>query len=238
MAKDYYELLGVKKSASPEEIKRAYRELAMKYHPDRNKEKGSEEKFKEINAAYAVLGDPEKRKQYDAFGPEGFGQRFSEEDIFKGFNAEDIFRNLFNQGFGFGGGFGPFEGFQEQEPTGVTLNLSFDDIENGMDREFQVQHYARCKHCEGKGGEPGSKQTKCAACDGKGMKYSQRNIAFGMFTQMTICDRCMGKGKSYDQPCKECRGNGKILINERFRVKVEKDGKADANQTRRKFGVF
>ena len=105
MAKDYYEVLGVSKTANADQIKDAYRALAMKYHPDRNKEKNAEEKFKEINEAYAVLSDPQKRKQYDTFGPEDFRQRYTEEDIFKGFNFEDIIRE-FQENMFTGGGFG------------------------------------------------------------------------------------------------------------------------------------
>src|SRR5271170_4052098 len=134
MAKNYYEVLGIGKTASAEQIKGAYRELALKYHPDRNKDKNATEKFKEINEAYAVLGDEQKRKQYDSYGPAGFGQKYSEEDIFRNFNMEDLFQNMQGSMFdfqNFGGG------FQEPEQTGVTLNLSFNDIEKGMDREFE-----------------------------------------------------------------------------------------------------
>ncbi|MDE1761762.1 MAG: DnaJ domain-containing protein [Candidatus Micrarchaeota archaeon] len=240
MGKDYYHVLGVQKSASADQIKKAYRELALKYHPDRNKDKGAEDRFKEINEAYAVLSDPQKRQQYDMFGAEQFGRSFSEEDIFRGFNTEDLFRDMFGQGFGFGGfEGGPFGGFQQQEQTGVSLNLSFDDIERGMDKEFQVQHYKRCANCSGSGGEPGSKQTRCTLCNGSGRRYSQRNSPFGMMTMMTTCNKCMGKGKTYEQICKECRGEGRVIVNERFRVRVDNSANgAEPDQKKKKFGMF
>src|SRR5271170_7014382 len=116
MAKNYYEVLGIGKTASAEQIKGAYRELAMKYHPDRNKDKNAEEKFKEINEAYAVLSDPEKRKQYDSFGPEGFQKRYTEEDIFRNFNFEDIIREFQDNMFAGGMGGSPFGDMFSQEP--------------------------------------------------------------------------------------------------------------------------
>lgn len=236
MSEDYYKILGVAKTATQEEIKHAYRGLAMKYHPDRNKDKGSEEKFKTINEAYAVLSDLEKRKQYDTFGSEGFNQRFSQDDIFRNFNFEDIFRE-----FGGAGGFG-FPGFgpmQEQEQTGVNLYLSFDDLERGVDKEFDVQHVVRCGHCSGTGGEPGSKQVKCGDCDGHGRRRVQQNTIFGRFEMVTPCNRCRGKGKTYEKTCRECRGEGKVMVRERFTIKAGKPGNSGKKEdTRRKFGVF
>src|SRR5271169_3191407 len=127
MSEDYYKVLGVSKTATQDDIKHAYRDLAMKLHPDRNKEKGSEDKFKKINEAYAVLGDPEKRKQYDAFGSEGFSQRYNQEDIFRNFNFEDILKNFQDFGFsGFGGMGDPFQ--QAEQQTGVNLYLNFNEI--------------------------------------------------------------------------------------------------------------
>lgn len=168
MAKDYYEILGVGKNASLDQIKGAFRELALKYHPDRNKHKDSEEKFKEINAAYAVLSDPNKRRQYDAFGPEGFGQRFTEEDIFKGINIEDIIRGFQENMFGFQDVGNPFTGFREEEQRGVNLYIPFDEIERGVNKEFSVQRNKTCDNCKGNGGEPGSKHIKCTKCNGAG----------------------------------------------------------------------
>ena len=244
MTKDYYEVLGVSKSASADQIKSAYRELAMKYHPDRNKEKNAEEKFKEINEAYAVLSDPQKRKQYDSFGPEGFGQRYSEEDIFRGFNFEDIVREFQENMYSGGIGTGPFGGdmFSNEPPeqTGVNLSISFADIERGMDREFEVQHYKPCDHCKGSGGEPHSRQIKCPQCNGSGRMHIQQNTLFGRFDMVSTCNKCAGRGRTFEKVCKTCKGQGKVIVKERFRVKVEKTGK-DQNESKGKgkfFGVF
>lgn len=238
MPKDYYEILGVPKTASIDQIKKAYRELALKYHPDRNKDKGAEEKFKEINEAYAVLGDDQKRRQYDVMGAAGFGQQFSQDDIFRNFNAEDLFQNMQENLFdfqSFGGGLG---GFGQPETTGVNLNLSFDDIEHGMDREFEVQRYKKCSNCRGSGGDPGSREVRCATCNGSGRRRIQQNSFLGRFEMVTMCDRCRGRGKTFEHICNKCRGNGKVVVNEKFRIKVEKLGDPEQKDSRRRFGVF
>ncbi len=235
--KDYYRILGVPKGATKEQIKEAYRKLVLKHHPDINKDKDSERKMQEINEAYAVLGDDGKRKQYDAYGPEGFNQRFTEEDIFRGFNFDDIFRQMQDMGFSGGpfGGFGPQE---QQEQSGVNLYLSFDDIESGFDREFQVEHYKRCDNCSGTGGEPGSKQVKCATCNGKGSVHSQQRTPFGIFSFSSTCNACGGRGKTYEKTCHVCKGSGRVRVKEKFRVKAEKVGKESGRDSARRFGIF
>lgn len=240
MSKDYYAILGVTKSAAQEEIKSAYRNLAIKYHPDRNKAKDAEAKMQELNEAYAVLSDPEKRRQYDTFGSEGFNQRFSQEDIFRNFNFEDLFREFGFGGAGGGGfpGFGGFGPVEEQEQTGVNLYLSFEDLERGIEKDFDVQHVKRCDRCGGTGGEPGSKQVKCTSCDGHGRKTVQQNTIFGRFQMVTPCNKCRGRGKTYDKSCSECRGEGKVLVRERFTIRAGKPGPRPKEDTRRKFGVF
>lgn len=236
MDKDYYKILGVSKDASQDEIKKAYRLLAFKFHPDKNKEKGAEEKFKEMNEAYAVLGDPQKRRQYDTFGPVGFGQRYTEEDIFRGFDIEKIFREMgINMDFGPGGFsasgniFGNLFGTmpQEEEQTGVNLYLSFNDLEKGVDKEFQVQHYARCQNCNGSGGEPGAKQQRCTQCNGSGQMRTTARTPFGIMQTVTACNNCGGFGKVFDKTCRTCRGQGRVLVTEKFRVKAEKSGGKD-----------
>ena len=189
-----------------------------------------------MNEAYAVLSDPEKRQQYDTYGQAGFNQRFSQEDIFRNFNFEDIFQQFGGMGGGFG--FPGFGGMEEQEQTGVNLYLSFDDLERGVEREFEVQHVKRCEHCGGTGGEPGSKQVKCTTCDGHGRRRVQQNTIFGRFDMVTACNRCRGKGKVYDKACKECRGEGKVVVRDRFTIRAGKPGSKPKEDTRRKFGVF
>ncbi len=237
MPKDYYEVLGVKKSASEDDIKRAYRTLALKFHPDVNKDKEAEARMREINEAYAVLGDPEKRKQYNSYGPEGFGQRFNEEDIFRGFNFDDIIREMQNNMFGGGGPFGG-EIFDQPEQAGVNLYLSFDDIEKGSEKEYEVQRYKTCSNCRGTGGEPGSKITKCTTCNGSGSVHVQQNTMFGRFSMVTTCNRCRGKGKTYEKSCGECKGNGKVIVKERFKVKVDTVGKENKEGKKGRFWVF
>jgi len=236
MAKDYYDILGVKRGASQDEIKKAYRLLAFKYHPDKNKERGAEEKFKEMNEAYAVLSDPQKRRQYDAFGPVGFGQRYTEEEIFRGFDIEKIFKEMgINMDFGPGGFsasgniFGNIFGAmpQEEEHTGINLYLSFEDLEKGVDKEFQVQHYKRCENCNGSGGEPGAKQLRCNACNGSGQIRATTRTPFGIMQTVASCNRCGGLGKKYEKICRECKGSGRVLVTEKFRIKAEKSGGKD-----------
>jgi molecular chaperone DnaJ len=128
---------------------------------------------------------------------------------------------------------------QQQEQTGVNLYLSFDDIERGMNKEFEVEHYKKCERCNGSGGEPGSKITKCPECNGSGRKHIHQNTFFGMFDMVTACNVCGGKGKTYETRCKECKGNGMVLVKERFKVNVEKSGKDKKEKPKKGFfGIF
>lgn len=223
--------MGVPKNASQDQIKRAYRELALKLHPDRNPNKEATEQFKQVNEAYAVLSDEQKRKQYDSFGPAGFHQRYSEEDIFKGFDFESILRQMgFDfgssgfSGSGFGGGFGDMFG-QTQQPTMLNISVSFQDLEKGMDRVFQVSRNKVCDNCRGSGGEPGSKLEKCQACNGAGTRRVRQATPFGFFDMASTCNRCRGRGKTYEKTCKSCNGRGQVTVTENFRVRAEKVGK-------------
>jgi molecular chaperone DnaJ len=235
---DYYEVLGVGRNATQDEIKRAYRDLAMRYHPDKNKSKEAEERFKRANEAYAVLGDPEKRRQYDVLGSARFGQQFSPEDIFRGFDPNDILRDLFQ------GAFSPFSGgsFQNmfaQQEQGVNLSLSLKDMENGIDREFEINFQKTCENCKGTGGEPGSKQARCAACNGTGSIRVNQHTPFGTMQAISTCNRCGGRGRTYEKTCRVCSGRGQVLVKERFRVKVEKTGSGDGDKKPKgRFGIF
>ncbi len=224
MAKDYYEILGVGKGASTDDIRKAYRTLALKYHPDINKNNEAEARMREINEAYAVLSDDNKRKQYDSFGPEGFGKRFTSDDIFSGIDFEEIIRQ-FQENMFTGGG--PFTGdmFEQPEQTGVNLYIPFDEIERGSEKEYEVQRQKRCDNCKGTGGDPESKITKCAQCNGTGNVHVQQNTMFGRFNMVSTCNRCRGRGKTYERVCKECKGNGRINVKERFKVKIDTVGK-------------
>ncbi|MDE1856996.1 MAG: molecular chaperone DnaJ [Candidatus Micrarchaeota archaeon] len=246
MARDYYEVLGVAKSASPDEIKKAYRNLALKYHPDRNKTKEAEESFKEINAAYAVLSDPQKRKQYDTFGPEGFSQRFSEEDIFRNFDFDQIFRGMgINIDFGgFGGGpddmFNNLFGFpsagrvQRGEIGGDLLddvNLKLSDVLEDTHKKINVRHVVKCDRCGGSGAEPGSKIATCATCRGSGQAKNTQRTPFGIIQTITTCPTCKGRGKSVEDPCSKCRASGHTTSENTIDVTIPK-GVADGTRLR------
>ena len=231
MDKDYYDVLGVQKSASQEEIKKAYRELALKYHPDRNKAPDAEEKFKEINEAYAVLSDPQKRTQYDAYGPDKFGQRYSQEDIFRGFNFEDIFKDM-GININFGGFesseiFGNLFGMQQAHARGdigqnilYRMDLSLEEAVLGTQKEISIRHVRKCQSCGGSGGDKGAKLLQCSVCHGSGYTAIVRNSMFGRVQTMSVCARCGGKGKYYDKKCKVCSGKGGVPATETVEVRI------------------
>ena len=214
--RDYYEILGINKSADKREIKKAYRKLALKYHPDKNKDAGAEDKFKEISEAYAVLYDDEKKQMYDQYGHAGIDQQFSSEDIFRGADFGDIFRGSGFGGFNdifesfFGGGTrsnrrrGPRRGSDLQYGLGITLENAY----NGLKTEIDVPRSETCDTCHGSGAKPGTKATSCPRCNGTGQMSVSRRTAFGMFTQVTTCNKCRGRGEIIETPCRTCRGTG------------------------------
>ena len=229
--KDYYETLGVSKNASDAEIKSAFRKLAKQYHPDLNKEEGAEAKFKEINEAYTVLSDEQKRKQYDQFGHDAYTQGASQGGFggaggfggFGGFNAEDIdlgsiFGDLFGGGFGFGGG----GRSQRNRPTKgrdslVRVNLSFEEAVFGCKKTINIDLDSECEHCNGKGG---SDEVTCSTCGGRGRVVEQHQTMFGMFQTETTCPDCNGKGRAFKNVCRHCSGNGHVIKNKEIEVTV------------------
>jgi molecular chaperone DnaJ len=225
--RDYYEVLGVQKNASKDEIKDAYRKLAMQYHPDRNKAPDAEEKFKEISEAYAVLSDDEKRQQYDMLGHAGFDQRYTTEDIFRGADFNSIFRDL-GFGFGdlfrhfFGGGFGG--GFGERINRGqdlaYDLEITLEEAARGTEKEIQVPRTEKCDVCNGSGAAPGTSPRTCPRCNGAGKIQHMRRSNFAMYVQVTPCPTCRGKGTLIDSPCKNCRGTGVVKRRRRISVKI------------------
>ena len=212
--KDYYEVLGLSKGASDEEIKRAFRKLAKQYHPDVNKEPGAEEKFKEIGEAYAVLSDPQKKASYDQYGHAAFSNGAGGAG-FSGFNMDDIdlgdiFGDLFGGGFGFN--FGGSRGRNSNRPIKgedslVKINLTFEEAVFGCKKEIKLDLNEECKKCHGKGGFD---EHTCPTCNGHGRVVSQQNSLFGVFQTQTTCPDCRGKGKSFKEKCDECRGNGQV----------------------------
>jgi molecular chaperone DnaJ len=219
--RDYYEVLGVEKSASEVEIKRAYRKLAKKYHPDLNKDdaKAAEEKFKEISEAYEILADEQKRRAYDQFGFSGVESQFGRggftwsdfthfgdiEDIF----GRDIFRDLFGEGI-FGGLFGGQRmrrGPQRGSHLRVDVEIDLEHVMNGVRRNLTVPHSVRCKACSGTGAKDGNTST-CSGCRGSGQTRDVSRQGFSQFIRIATCPTCGGSGSTFDEPCAECKGRG------------------------------
>jgi len=211
--RDYYEVLGVERNASQADIKKAYRKLAMKYHPDQNQgDKEAEASFKEAAEAYDVLGDDQKRAQFDQFGHAAFsqgggfqGQRFSNlEDIFSAFG--DIFGGGLGDLFGGGRRGGGRRGPRPGRDLRIVLDLTLEEIETGVERTVALKRFEHCQSCGGTGGEDGSKPVTCTTCGGRG----QVQCSQGFFTMASPCPTCRGAGQSIDKPCRKCQGNGKI----------------------------
>ncbi|MBK6792228.1 MAG: molecular chaperone DnaJ [Anaerolineales bacterium] len=204
---DYYDILGVGKGAGDDEIKAAFRNLARKYHPDVNKEPDAEEKFKELNEAYGVLSDSEKRARYDRFGKAGVsgagGQGYQD---FSGFG--DIFEDLFN-GFGFSTGGGrsrrsPRRGRDLQ----MQVSLTFEEAVFGVEKEIEFSRDETCSRCSGKGAEPGTTPLRCTTCNGQGEVRQVRQTFLGQMVQTAPCPTCSGRGETIASPCTTCRGAG------------------------------
>ena len=235
MAKrDYYEVLGVDKSASADEIKKAYRKLAIKYHPDKNPgDKEAEEKFKEAAEAYSVLSDADKKARYDQFGHsgvEGAGPDFS-----GGFgNLNDILNDLFGGAFGggfggfggFGGGFGGARGGQRQQRVyrgrdiRVRVKLTLEEIAKGVEKEISIEKSVPCTECGGKGAKNSSDIKTCSACNGTGQVQRVANSIFGQTVTYSTCQQCGGEGKVITNPCRSCGGTGLVRKRETIKVKI------------------
>lgn len=222
--RDYYEVLGVQKGASKDEIKDAYRKLALQYHPDRNKEPGAEEKFKEISEAYAVLSDDQKRAQYDNLGHAGFDQRYTSEDIFRGADFDSIFRDM---GFGdlfrtiFGGaGFGGYEQSSRGQDIGYNLEITLEEAAKGTEKEIQIPRTERCDVCGGSGAKPGTNVIVCPRCNGAGRVQNMHKSGFGTFVQVVACPQCRGKGKIVESPCSNCNGSGLVRKRRKISIKI------------------
>jgi molecular chaperone DnaJ len=231
MSKDYYEILGISRDASDGEIKKAYRKLAHEHHPDRG---GDEAKFKEINEAYQVLSDKQKKTQYDQFGSTfDYGQTGGFGDA-GGFSGYGPFRqqgfNVNFEDFDLGDIFSSFFGGQrrsssEAGPTpgdniNVNINISFRDAVFGVERELELYKRVKCGKCQGNGAEPGTKIAACAACAGSGQIRRSQQTILGAFTQVTTCSDCRGEGKKAEKPCAKCRGDGRVREYKKIKVKI------------------
>ena len=223
MAKDYYAILGLEKNASEEDIKKAFRKLALQYHPDKNPgDKAAEDKFKEMNEAYQVLSDSDKRVQYDQFGTSDFnGQGAGGAGGFGGFQDfggfGDIFDTIFGGGFG---GSSRSNGPQRGADLQYTMNLSFEEAAFGVTKEVEISRSEDCPKCSGTGAKPGTKPLTCDKCGGTGQVKSQRRTAFGSFVTVNACDKCGGKGTIVKEPCPECHGGGRVRRRRKITLKV------------------
>ena len=235
--RDYYDVLGVSKNSSKDEIKQAYRKLALKHHPDRNKSADAEEKFKEISEAYAVLSDDEKRRVYDMYGHEGITGKYTAEDLFRGaeFNFEEIFKDL---GFDFAGsggfrnifdvffGGGPFGGFgfgrtRKGDDVVYDATITLEDVLHGKQLEIEVPKIGRCDNCNGSGAMPGTKPRVCSICNGQGqVKRVLEQSKFRTFVTIEPCRTCQGRGSIIEKPCNVCHGQGQMRKPKRLKVGI------------------
>jgi molecular chaperone DnaJ len=208
--RDYYEVLDISRDASPEDVKKAFRQQALKFHPDRNKETDAADKFKEVNEAYQVLSDPERRSAYDRFGHAGVngsgGRGFEDFQNFGGFG------DIFDAFFGGSSRQGPRRGADLEYQT----TISFMDSAFGSEKEFEMDRLEKCSRCDGQRAEPGTDVKTCVTCHGSGQVKRVQRMVFGQFQQVTTCSTCAGTGKTYETACKQCRGRG----SERKRKKI------------------
>jgi molecular chaperone DnaJ len=222
--RDYYEILGIDRGASEEEVKRAYRKLAVKFHPDKNPDDAqAEEKFKELGEAYDVLMDPDKRAAYNRFGHAAFAQGTAARGGFH--DPFDIFREVFGGGGGAGGIFETFfgggiatdhEGRQRGSDLRYDMQITLEEAAFGVEKEIEIQKFDSCEKCNGSGAEPGSRAINCPACGGRGQVISSR----GFFQVSQTCPRCRGTGQIIERPCRVCEGEGRVERQSRIKLKI------------------
>lgn len=228
MADDYYELLGVSRDADQDEIKRAYRELAMKYHPDRSDAADAEAKFKRVTEAYEVLRDPEKREMYDRYGEAGVKRgagagRGGFGDFSAGFDFSDafeVFMREFGMGSGFGGGGRGRRGRTRGPDQRVQLSLTLEEAARGVEKEVRVRRLDPCERCGGDGAEPGTSPERCATCNGQGEVRQTRRSMLGQMVSVRTCPDCRGNGRTVRDPCRECRGEGRVRHDRSLQIEV------------------
>jgi molecular chaperone DnaJ len=229
--RDYYQVLGVERSATPEEVKKAYRKMAVKYHPDKNPgDKAAEDKFKELGEAYEVLSNPDKRSAYDRFGHQAFTQGGGMSGAGGMHDPFEVFREVFGGGRAGGGGgifesfFGDGFGAESTERGGrgrgsdlrYDMRISFQEAARGVEKEIEIAKLQACDTCHGSGAEPGSKVTTCSTCGGQG----QVAVARGFFNIAQTCPRCRGAGQMIEKPCHTCRGEGRMEKTTKIKIKI------------------
>ncbi|MEO0986410.1 MAG: molecular chaperone DnaJ [Cyanobacteria bacterium J06639_14] len=222
MARDYYEVLGINRGSSPEDIKRAYRRLARKYHPDVNKEEGAEETFKEINRAYEILSEPDMRARYDRFGEAGVGGAagaggFQDFGDMGGF--ADIFESFFG-GFGGAGQTSRRRGPSRGDDLRLDLKLGFKEAIFGGEKEIKISHLETCGTCHGSGAKPGTRPSTCTTCGGSGQVRRTTRTPFGSFAQVSTCPTCGGTGEMVEEPCETCGGSGHRQESKKLKITI------------------
>jgi len=227
--RDYYEVLGVAKSATAEELKKAYRKLAIKYHPDKNPDdKSAEDKFKEIAEAYSVISDPQKKARYDQYGHAGMGGQGGNGGQ-GGFTMDDIF-SQFGDIFGNGGGGSPFDSFfggnrggqrvRKGSDLRIKLNLTLADIAKGVEKKIKVKRYTSCTSCKGNGAKHGTSLTTCNTCNGQGQVKRVQQTMLGQMMSTSTCPTCNGEGKMVSERCESCFGEGRQLSEDQINIKI------------------
>src|SRR5436190_23698184 len=218
--RDYYEVLSVSRSCSDDDIKKAYRRLALQFHPDRNNAPEATERFKEATEAYQVLSDAEKRSQYDRYGHAAFERGVGAGSVdfsnFVGLSIEDLFESF----FGTPGGRGARQRVQRGQDLRYDMQLTLEEAVFGTTKEVSLTKHVTCTRCSGNGMEPGSQPVKCSRCEGSGeIRRVQQNI-FGQFVNVTLCDRCGGEGQMIADPCKECQGRGMVRAKQTIAIEI------------------
>jgi molecular chaperone DnaJ len=215
--RDYYEVLGVTKTSSSDEIKNQYRKLALKFHPDRNQSADAGEHFKEISEAYAVLSDSEKKQTYDQHGHEGVDGRYSNDDIFGGGGGggfNDIFESIF------GGGRGGFTQQQRGSDLLYQTTVTLEDVLHGKKMEINLQKQIKCDNCQGSGCKPDTNKKTCTTCNGQGEVRQTRNMGFASFVTAAPCPTCRGQGSMIETPCGNCKGQGRVKGNKKVDFEI------------------
>ena len=223
--RDYYEVLGVDRTATRDQIRHAYRQLALQYHPDKNKDPGAASKFRELAEAYAVLSDDTKRKEYDTTGHAGVSERWSSDDLFRDFQFGDFFGGRFGD---LSGMFGDFFGRRVRPTGGATkgvdlrydLDLTLEEAARGGEREIHVTRSEKCTSCEGSGAKAGTNPLACPDCQGSGQKQDVKMKTNMRLMTLTTCSRCGGRGQIIESPCSLCQGNGYQFLAHTLKVQI------------------
>jgi molecular chaperone DnaJ len=215
--RDYYEVLGISRNASDDEVKRAYRRLAKQYHPDANKEDGAESRFIEINEAYEALSDPQKRAAYDRYGHAGLNGAGTGFGDFAGFSS---INDLFETFFAGATGTQRRTGTQRGADIRYDLTITFEEAVFGCQKEIELPRWETCPNCRGSGAQPGTSTARCSSCQGTGEIRRVQQSIFGQFVNVTMCERCRGEGRVITTPCEKCRGQGRVRNNRRVVVNI------------------